>query len=171
MSSACGQAKPASTQCCKIKAANLVGFAGFFACVAALIAAFFPHGKILNPVDIVQDPALAKPNAENPDNWEYFGRNGNGTRFAPYTDITPENVKDLKVAWTYHTGRDTSAGVDENTPIQIGSTLYSCTPTNIISAIDGDSGKALWKYDPHAKLQSISLAVVLVTMMQLKTNL
>lgn len=135
----------------KIKAANLVGFAGFFACVAALIAAFFPHGKILNPVDIVQDPALAKPNAENPDNWEYFGRNGNGTRFAPYTDITPENVKDLKVAWTYHTGRDTSAGVDENTPIQIGSTLYSCTPTNIISAIDGDSGKALWKYDPHAK--------------------
>ena len=68
-----------------------------------------------------------------------------------HTDITPENVKDLKVAWTYHTGRDTSAGVDENTPIQIGSTLYSCTPTNIISAIDGDSGKALWKYDPHAK--------------------
>ena len=55
------------------------------------------------------------------------------------------------MAWTYHTGRDTSAGVDENTPIQIGSTLYSCTPTNIISAIDGDSGKALWKYDPHAK--------------------
>ena len=154
-----GKQKPASTQCCKIKAANLVGFAGFFACVAALIAAFFPRQ---NPqsVDIVQDPALAKPNAENPDNWEYFGRNGNGTRFAPYTDITPENVKDLKVAWTYHTGRDTSAGVDENTPIQIGSTLYSCTPTNIISAIDGDSGKALWKYDPHAKLQSILLAVV-----------
>ena len=72
----------------KIKAANLVGFAGFFARVAALIAAFFPHGKILNPVDILQDPALAKPNAENPDNWEYFGRNGSGTRFAPYTDIT-----------------------------------------------------------------------------------
>lgn len=135
----------------KIKAANRVGIAGFIACVAALIAAFFPHGKILNPIDVVQDPALAKPNAENPDNWEYFGRNGNGTRFAPYTDITPENVKDLKVAWTYHTGRDTSAGVDENTPIQIGSTLYSCTPTNIISAIDGDSGKAIWKYDPKAK--------------------
>lgn len=29
--------------------------------------------------------------------------------------------------------------------------MYLCTPTNIISAIDGDSGKALWKYDPHAK--------------------
>jgi quinate dehydrogenase (quinone) len=135
----------------KVKIANAVGFAGFAACVMALIAMFFPHGKILNPIDIVQDPALAKPNAENSDNWEYFGRNGNGTRFAPYSDITPENVKDLKVAWTYHTGRDTKAGVDENTPIQIGSTLYSCTPTNIISAIDGDSGKALWKYDPKAK--------------------
>ncbi|MGN0934884.1 MULTISPECIES: membrane-bound PQQ-dependent dehydrogenase, glucose/quinate/shikimate family [Acinetobacter] len=135
----------------KVKIANQVGFVGLAACVVALIAAFFPHGKILNPVDLVQDPSLAKPNAENPDNWEYFGRNGNGTRFAPYTDITPENVKDLKVAWTYHTGRDLKAGVDENTPIQIGSTLYSCTPTNIITAIDGDSGKALWKYDPKAK--------------------
>ena len=135
----------------KIKAANAVGIVGLIACVAALIAAFFPHGKILNPIEIVQNPELAKPNAQNNDNWEYFGRSGNGTRFAPYSDITPENVKDLKVAWTYHTGRDTKAGVDENTPIQIGSTLYSCTPTNIISAIDGDSGKALWKYDPKAK--------------------
>ncbi|ANF82091.1 glucose dehydrogenase [Acinetobacter sp. NCu2D-2] len=135
----------------KVKIGNRIGFAGFAGCVAALIAAFFPHGTILNPIDIVQDPELAKPNAENPGDWEYFGRNGNGTRFAPYTDITPENVKDLKVAWTYHTGRDTSAGVDENTPIQIGSTLYSCTPTNIISAIDGDTGRALWKYDPKAK--------------------
>ncbi|MCH4245991.1 membrane-bound PQQ-dependent dehydrogenase, glucose/quinate/shikimate family [Acinetobacter gerneri] len=135
----------------RVKVANGVGVLGLIACIATLVAAFFPHGKIYNPIALIQDPNLAKPNAQNSENWEYFGRNGNGTRFAPYTDITPENVKDLKVAWTYHTGRDTKAGVDENTPIQIGSTLYSCTPTNIISAIDGDSGKEIWKYDPKAK--------------------
>ncbi|MCU4412803.1 membrane-bound PQQ-dependent dehydrogenase, glucose/quinate/shikimate family [Acinetobacter sp. WU_MDCI_Axc73] len=135
----------------QIKIANRMGIAGFVACIAALIATFFPHGKILNPVEIVQNPELTKPTTENPDNWEYFGRNGNGTRFAPYTEITPENVKDLQVAWTYHTGRVKGVGVDENTPIQIGSTLYSCTPTNIINAIDGETGKALWKYDPKAK--------------------
>ncbi|MDR8469497.1 membrane-bound PQQ-dependent dehydrogenase, glucose/quinate/shikimate family, partial [Acinetobacter baumannii] len=105
----------------------------------------------LNQVNIAQDRNLTKPTAENPDNWEYFGRSGSGTRFAPYTDITPDNVKNLQIAWTYHTGRPKNIGVDENTPIQIGSTLYSCTPTNIITALDGDSGKALWKYDPKAK--------------------
>ncbi len=66
---------------------------------------FFPHGKTLNQVNIAQDRNLTKPTAENPDNWEYFGRSGSGTRFAPYTDITPDNVKNLQVAWTYHTGR------------------------------------------------------------------
>ncbi|KAA8734739.1 membrane-bound PQQ-dependent dehydrogenase, glucose/quinate/shikimate family [Acinetobacter qingfengensis] len=135
----------------KLKIANGVGILGFIACIVALVSAFFPHGKIYNSVELSQDKNLTRPNPENPDNWEYYGRNGNGTRFAPYTDITPENVKDLKVAWVYHTGRDKGVGVDENTPIQIGSTLYSCTPTNIISAIDGDTGKALWKYDPKAK--------------------
>lgn len=59
-------------------------------------------------------------------------------------------------------------GVDENTPIQIGSTLYSCTPTNIITALDGDSGKALWKYDPKAKQLNTLPVVVLVTMMRLR---
>ncbi|WP_032068485.1 membrane-bound PQQ-dependent dehydrogenase, glucose/quinate/shikimate family [Acinetobacter baumannii] len=135
----------------KVTFANRVGLVGFIACVIALISAFFPHGKTLNQVNIAQDRNLTKPTAENPDNWEYFGRSGSGTRFAPYTDITPDNVKNLQIAWTYHTGRPKNIGVDENTPIQIGSTLYSCTPTNIITALDGDSGKALWKYDPKAK--------------------
>ena len=66
---------------------------------------FFSPWKTLNQVNIAQDRNLTKPTAENPDNWEYFGRSGSGTRFAPYTDITPDNVKNLQIAWTYHTGR------------------------------------------------------------------
>ncbi len=89
----------------KVTFANRVGLVGFIACVIALISAFFPHGKTLNQVNIAQDRNLTKPTAENPDNWEYFGRSGSGTRFAPYTDITPDNVKNLQIAWTYHTGR------------------------------------------------------------------
>ncbi|AOA58941.1 membrane-bound PQQ-dependent dehydrogenase, glucose/quinate/shikimate family [Acinetobacter larvae] len=133
--------------------ANLVGVAGFLGLVATFVAAFFPHGVIRNQLDIQQKPELAKVNPANPENWEYFGRNSNSTRFAPFTDITPENVKDLQVAWTYRTGRPTEIGVDENTPIQIGDVLYSCTPTNIITAIDADSGKALWTFDPKARTE------------------
>ncbi len=100
------------------RAANRSGLVVFLALIATFIAAFFPHGGISTPIAAGSLPA---PNAASsaPENWEFFGRNASGTRFAPYTQITPENVKDLQVAWTYRTGRRTSgpgAGVDENTP-------------------------------------------------------
>ncbi|MBD4533346.1 PQQ-binding-like beta-propeller repeat protein, partial [Xanthomonas citri pv. citri] len=41
-------------------------------------------------------------------------------------------------------------GVDENTPEQIGNVLYSCTPENLITALDADTGKPIWKFDPKA---------------------
>ena len=135
------------------RAANRSGVAVFVALLATLIAAFYPHGAISNPV-AATDPAPAAEPSPAAQNWEFFGRNASGTRFAPYTQITPDNVNDLQVAWVYRTGRRTSgpgAGVDENTPLQIGNVLYSCTPENLITALDADTGKPLWKFDPHAK--------------------
>lgn len=135
------------------RAANRSGVAVFLALIATLIAAFYPHGAISNPV-AASDPAPAAEPSPAAQNWEFFGRNASGTRFAPYTQITPDNVNDLQVAWVYRTGRRTSgpgAGVDENTPLQIGNVLYSCTPENLITALDADTGKPLWKFDPHAK--------------------
>ena len=135
------------------RAANRCGIVVFVALMATLIAAFYPHGAISNPV-AASDPAQAAEPTPAEQNWEFFGRNASGTRFAPYTQITPQNVKDLQVAWVYRTGRRTTgagAGVDENTPLQIGNVLYSCTPENLITALDADTGKPLWKFDPHAK--------------------
>ncbi|MFG5775930.1 membrane-bound PQQ-dependent dehydrogenase, glucose/quinate/shikimate family [Comamonas sp. J-3] len=138
------------------RVANVAGGGIFAALLATLVAAFFPHGTISNPVAASDaKDAVATPTDEQaPENWEFYGRSASGTRFAPYTDITPENVKNLEVAWTYHTGRRTTGaafGVDENTPLQIGNVLYTCTPENVVAAVDGDTGKEIWKFDPHAK--------------------
>lgn len=128
----------------------------FLGLVATFAAAFFPHGVIDNPGAMAQRPApyaSAQKSVESQD-WRFIGRTAGGTRFAPLEQITPDNVKDLEVAWTYRTGRRLTGkaiGVDENTPMQIGSVLYSCTPENLITAIDADTGKALWKVDPHAR--------------------
>lgn len=123
------------------------------ALVLTLVSAFFPHGAIYAPENLSAKTPLPLDKINASDNWTTFGRNASGTRFAPFTDINPENVNDLQVAWTYHTGRRTTgpgAGVDENTPLQIGNVLYSCTPENLVTALDADTGKALWKFDPHA---------------------
>lgn len=135
---------------CK-RTSHLTGLVTFIALIVTFVTAFFPHGVITNPVALEKNDQLASVNADNNDNWEFYGRNSAGTRFAPYTQITPQNVDKLELAWTYRTGRITkgpNAGVDQNTPIQIGNVLYSCTPLNIITALDGDTGKPLWKFDP-----------------------
>ena len=38
------------------------------------------------------------------DGWPVWGQNQLGQRFSANTQITPQNVKHLKVAWTYRTG-------------------------------------------------------------------
>ena len=87
------------------RVANRFGFAVFAALIATFIAAFYPHGAISNPVVASTASEPKEPTADAPENWEYYGRSASGTRFAPYTQITPENVKDLQLAWTYRTGR------------------------------------------------------------------
>ncbi|VTP61444.1 Quinate/shikimate dehydrogenase (quinone) [Serratia rubidaea] len=101
--------------------ANWGGLGIFVVLLATLAAAFYPHNVIRNEVALKTPDAKAAP-AAGEDNWEFFGRSASGTRFAPYTQITPENVKNLDVAWVYHTGRRTTGsaiGVDENTPLQV----------------------------------------------------
>ncbi|WP_052130876.1 membrane-bound PQQ-dependent dehydrogenase, glucose/quinate/shikimate family [Erwinia typographi] len=127
----------------------------FVALLATLVGGFFPHNTIYNPEAISTDPLKqSDANASKADqDWRYISRNASGTRFAPFDQVNADNVKDLQVAWTYHTGRrltGNAAGVDENTPIQIGSSLYTCTPENKIAAVDADTGKPIWTFDPHA---------------------
>jgi quinate dehydrogenase (quinone) len=38
--------------------------------------------------------------------------------------------------------------------LQIGNVLYSCTPENLVTAPDADTGKPLWKFDPHARARN-----------------
>lgn len=134
-------------------------------CVFAIVSvvffglAFKPHGAVENLTgEIPIDEALYQANnGQSSDDWSFFGRKSTGTRFAPYEQITKDNVTDLRVAWTYHTGRQLKtqgnnvAGVDENTPLQVGNVLYACTPQSVVHAIDADSGKPIWTFDPKAE--------------------
>jgi quinate dehydrogenase (quinone) len=86
------------------------------------------------------------------DDWPHWGRTPSGTRFAPFSAITPQNVAELKVAWTYRTGdipKDPAAFV--TTPLHVNGKLYGCTQTSIIFALDADTGKEIWRYDPKAQ--------------------
>jgi quinate dehydrogenase (quinone) len=114
--------------------------------VAGGVAMFFPHGVVEAQGPAAMRAVLA---ATGPSRWQYYGRTPAGDRFAPEVQITPANVGKLKVAWTFRTGEIAGeASENQNTPIQIGDTLYVCTPLNKVFAIDADTGRQRWTYDP-----------------------
>jgi len=80
--------------------------------------------------------------------WPHYGNDLGGTRFSQATGITPANVGTLQPAWAFRTGDLAGMGF-EATPLMVGDAVYLCTPTNVIIALDPDSGQRRWVYDPH----------------------
>ncbi len=66
-------------------------------------------------------------------------------RYSTLSQINQKTVKNLKVAWTYHTG---DKGQMECTPIVVEGVMYVTTPSLKVAALDPATGRELWKYDP-----------------------
>lgn len=95
--------------------------------------------------------------AQSPDvsDWGYYGGDIYGTRFSSLAEIDRSNVRKLKVAWTYHTG-ELGEGLArrekltfEATPVLAFGSLYLETGTNIVIALDPETGKERWRYNPR----------------------
>lgn len=114
--------------------------------IATIVEAFQPVW-LVKPTST---PEVAKSAVDtDPGNWVGFGRTPDGTQHAPFSQITPDNVANLKVAWTFRTGDIAYGGAEnQNAPLQIGDVLYACTTANKIFAINAITGEQKWKYDP-----------------------
>ena len=88
--------------------------------------------------------------------WPAYAADNAATHYSPLTDITPENVSRLAVAWEWSPAEQnkqefgTQPGNFQNTPLMIDDVLYVSTPYNRVIALDAESGKELWSYDPKA---------------------
>src|SRR3954447_17902940 len=94
------------------------------------------------------------PLAVTGQDWPVYGGDAGGTRFSPLKQINRANVAKLKVAWTYHTG-DSSDGTEfpvksafESTPLLIDGVLYLVSAFDRLIAIEPETGKELWAFDP-----------------------
>ena len=87
--------------------------------------------------------------------WNAYGHDAAGSRYAALRGITRENVRELKVAWVYHTGETApryathrTTGL-EATPLLVAGTLYLDTPLGRVIALDPATGTERWSYDPE----------------------
>jgi len=80
-----------------------------------------------------------------------------GGRHSPLTDVTRENVTQLRVAWTYRHGDFWQGSFPlpinrgssfESTPIVVDGRLFVTTPRNRVIALDPETGRELWTFDP-----------------------
>jgi quinoprotein glucose dehydrogenase len=74
--------------------------------------------------------------------WPTYGHDPSGLRHSPLTQITPQNVRNLKPAWTFHGGGRAS----EATPVVVNGVMYVTQPKGIY-ALEPETGKVLWLYE------------------------
>ncbi|HEX4648723.1 MAG TPA: pyrroloquinoline quinone-dependent dehydrogenase [Steroidobacteraceae bacterium] len=95
--------------------------------------------------------------AQSPDasDWGFYGGDAFGQRFSSLDEINRSNVSHLQLAWTYRTG-ELGTGLArgrkltfEATPVLAFGLLYLETGTNIVIALDPESGRERWRFDPH----------------------
>jgi quinoprotein glucose dehydrogenase len=85
--------------------------------------------------------------------WLYYGGDQGGTKYSALTDVNPDNVQRLQIAWQWKhfdvplEQYGTTPGQFEAVPLMIDGVLYVTTPYNNIAALDAESGKELWRFD------------------------
>jgi len=89
--------------------------------------------------------------------WPFYGGDQGGSKYSPLDQINRANIAGLQVAWEWKTGEGplaefkTTPGTFEVTPIMTGGVLYLSTPYNRVVALDAETGRELWSYDPKAR--------------------
>jgi len=102
-------------------------------------------------VSVMAAPAMANQDVikNTADSKQWVLQTGDYTnqRYSKLDQITRDNVKSLKVAWTFSTG---VLRGHEGSPLVIGSTMFVHTPfPNNVFALDLDNeAKIIWKYEP-----------------------
>jgi quinoprotein glucose dehydrogenase len=131
--------------------AGALAIAAIFA-AAALLRSPQDHPGEFTAARMKASGSVVSPFAAAGD-WTAYGRSGQGDRHAPARQITPQNVQQLQVAWTFHAG-DSKRGhaspevASEVTPLKANGMLYLCTSRHVVIALDPDTGKQRWRYDP-----------------------
>ena len=87
------------------------------------------------------------PAMEDFKRWDRSLGGATSNRFSALTQITKQNVKELKVAWEYHS-QDGAFNIQCN-PIIVDGVMFAPTAGWSIVALDASSGKELWRFTPE----------------------
>ncbi len=114
-----------------------------------------PKILVLMLAPFVMPTLMAAPVPDS--GWSAYGGDAGGTRYSPLSEITPANVGQLRVAWTFRSGelgqgvKDWSRSAFEATPILYDDTLYLTTSSTDVIAVNAVTGRLRWRHDSASR--------------------
>jgi alcohol dehydrogenase (cytochrome c) len=100
---------------------------------SGLMAQAMAFGQGITPDILLKPPK---------DSWPAYHGDYSGRRHSALTQINPQNVGNLSLAWAYQTGAATQI---KASPLLVDGVIYFSTPDNVY-AVDARSGHQLWHY-------------------------
>lgn len=114
---------------------------------------FFPYCLVLA---LFPGGARAQ-NAKQGQDWPAYGGGTEGLKYSALDQINKTNVGRLQIAWKWKMGEKPApekalkVGTFEAVPLKMGGdVLYLPTAYNRVIALDANSGRQIWSYDPHS---------------------
>lgn len=86
--------------------------------------------------------------ADDYSTWQVYGGNKEANHYSSLNQIDTNNVSQLQVAWTYHTGDADSMTQIQVNPIIVDSTLFGVSPKLKLFALNAVTGKEKWVFNP-----------------------
>jgi len=95
-------------------------------------------GEVKNYVPVT-DAMLRNP---DPGDWLVIRRDYRASNYSPLTQITRDNVKNLRLVWSWAMSE---GGTNQPAPLVHNGVVYLNNPGNIIQALDGKTGDVIWE--------------------------
>jgi quinohemoprotein ethanol dehydrogenase len=115
--------------------------------LTAIACASVMHAQQPPVIDLTVLKNAGTPNDSLPGSWLTYGKTQSEQRYSTLKQIDTSNVKRLGLAWSYVVG---SGGYgQEGTPLVWNNTIYGITTWSVVYALDGRTGKEIWKWDPQ----------------------
>jgi len=81
--------------------------------------------------------------------WAVYGGGPESIRYSSLDQINRTNVKTLRPAWTYDTKEAFEGSEMQCNPIVVDGLFFATTPKLRVFALEADTGKLRWSFDPH----------------------
>jgi len=83
--------------------------------------------------------------------WPVYLGGNSSAQYTPLDQVNKNNVRQLTLAWEYHSGRDSSGQLSQIqcNPIIVDGVLFGTSPGLKTFALDAENGNLIWEFDPQ----------------------